>query len=288
MSNFEEIEISTKTIICKTNWKIDINSLFQSLPITEYKIIQKKRGRRPKNDKVMVEQKLENGEIITLKLGDKMRGVNIKQNKKKSAGFFRNSLTIVMQSCDKLINLKVSKNGNFHFTGAKDDDSVQKCIEYIKKYVDDKVLQTISKPCITFLSVMTNINFSLGFNVNRENLDRFINDNTENYSLLETSFGYTGVNIKIPIEEVEFPVRVMTLENNNWVRDTILYSEYVSKLEEKEQIKEKNKIKYGTFLVFQSGNVILSAPHKDCMKNIFNKFMQIISDCKHLIEEKID
>jgi hypothetical protein len=164
--SIDEIDVSTKTIICKTNWKINIDELFSSLPVTEYKILPKKRGRRPKNEKKAEEQKLNDGEIITLKLGEKMRGINLKQNKKKSSSYFRNSLTIVMQSDGKLINLKVSKNGNFHVTGAKDDESVQKCIEYIKKYVcGSKILNVNTKPDITFLSVMTNINF----NPNTEN-----------------------------------------------------------------------------------------------------------------------
>ena len=56
---------------------------------------------------------------------------------------------------------------------------------------------------------MRNIDFSLGFYVNREELDSYINEETEYTSLLETSFGYTGVNIKIPMNK---DIRSLRLE----------------------------------------------------------------------------
>ena len=78
---FNNIVISTETIIAKTNWKVDILALFNHLPITYYKVIPKKRGRKSKDEKK--EEKsddLKDGEIITLKIGNKIRGVNLKEN----------------------------------------------------------------------------------------------------------------------------------------------------------------------------------------------------------------
>ena len=49
---------------------------------------------------------------------------------------------------------------------------------------------------------MRNIDFGLNFYVDREKLDEYFNTCTDYHSLLETSFGYTGVNIKIPISNV--------------------------------------------------------------------------------------
>ena len=292
--SFDDIDVSTKTVICKTNWKININELFNVLPITEYTVLPKKRGRRPKDEKKIEPQQLNNGDIITLKFDNKLRGVNLKE-KKNSKGFFRNSLTIVMQAGDKLINLKVSRNGKFQFTGCKLESSSQSCIEYIKQYVtnsgNNKILQVIcnANPDVVFLSVMTNINFSLGFNINRENLDKYINTNTDYRSLLETSFGYTGVNIKIPLETIgNSPVRHITFKNNKWDREDITYEEYLATLDEKVKVKEYNKIRYNTFLVFQSGNCISSAMTKECMRVAYHKFLEIISECRDKIEENIE
>jgi TATA-box binding protein (TBP) (component of TFIID and TFIIIB) len=291
---FEKIAISTQTIICKTNWRINLNELFNILPITEYKVYKKKRGRKPKNFVKNDIQTIKDGSIVTLKFGEKMKGINIKKNKKG----FRNSLTMVMQTNGKFINVKISKNGKFQITGSKNSDNAQKCIEYLKKYVDvyDNNLQNSQKilsvkcnsnPEAIFLDVMTNIHFSIGFIISRENLDKYMNLNTKYYSLLETSFGYTGVNIKIPLDDIsDLPVNKMVLKNGEWIKENITYAQYISTLTYKEQEKERCKSRYTTILVFQSGNCILSSLHKICMKHSFDEFQRIIKDCKNLIEEK--
>jgi TATA-box binding protein (TBP) (component of TFIID and TFIIIB) len=313
-SNFDEIDISTQTIIGKTNWKINTQELFNTLPITEYKVIPKKRGRRPKEEKIVEPQILNEGEIITLKLGDKLRGVDLKKKKEKrdkdekekdkdkeTPSFFRNSLTVVMFCEGKLINFKISKNGKFQFTGCKSDKSAHSCLDHIRKYIEitnernEKkigILPLNSNLEVIYTTVMTNINFSLGFCVNKENLDEYINKNTNYHSLLETTFGYTGVNIKINMPKLDnMPVIKMEYEKdekNKWKKEVINYTQYLLTLDDKERIKEKTKVRYLTFLVFQSGNVILSSPHKSCMKETYENFMSMVNNCKSIIEEKFD
>jgi len=289
---FNNIAISTETIIAKTNWKVDILAMFNHLPITNYNVIPKKRGRKAKDEKKEEKKDdLIDGQIITLKIGNKLRGVNLKE-KKNAKRFFRNSLTIVMYLDNKFINFKVSKNGKFQFTGCKNEVHAQKSMQYIYEYTHDtqKIIQVNGDfPEIIFITVMTNINFNLGFCINRENLDDYINSKTRYYSLLETSFGYTGVNIKIPLDNIkDIPITKINYQNKTWVSEDYDYNKYFDSLDDKEQKKEKTKIRYNTFLVFQSGNVILSSPHKECMRNTYHEFINIIKDCKHLIEEKIE
>ena len=292
-STFDEIEISTETIIAKTNWKVDIAALFNHLPVTFYKSKPKKRGRKSKEEKKedhMIH--LYDGQIITLKMGNKIRGVDLKE-KKNSKRFFRNSLTIVMYLDNKFINFKVSKNGKFQFTGCKNESHSQRCMEFIHEYTKNtsKIISIDSDQSeIIFITVMANINFNLGFCVNRENLDYYINTMTKYYSLLETSFGYTGVNIKIPLDNIDnIPIHkiVFNTEIDKWENVDFNYQMYINTLDAKEQKKEKTKIRYNTFLVFQSGNVILSSPHKECMRNTYKDFLHIIETCKDRIEEKL-
>ena len=286
---FNDIVISTETIIAKTNWKVDITALFNHLPVTDYKVVPKKRGRKSKMEKKEeVQNVLEDGQIVTLKMGIKLRGVILKE-KKNSKRFFRNSLTIVMFVDNKFINFKVSKNGKFQFTGCKNEEHAQSCMKFIHKYTKDtvKIIQYIGNTEILFLTVMTNINFNLGFCINRENLDDHFNSKTKYYSLLETSFGYTGVNIKIPLENLNnIPLTKITYKNDEWHHEKMTYQQYFDTLDEKEQQKEKIKIRYNTFLVFQSGNVILSSPHKECMRKSYHEFLNIIAQCRERIEEK--
>ena len=58
-------------------------------------------------------------------------------------------------------------------------------------------------------------------------------------------------------------------------------------LSEKEQLKITQKDKYTTFLVFHSGNVIMSGLDKPHMESTFNEFINIINECKSSIEEKL-
>lgn len=300
MASFDDIDISTETIIGKTNCKININELFTFLPVVQYEVIPKKRGRRPKDEKKVEPQRLNDGDIITLKMGDNIRGVDLKTKKKSTNNnYFRNSITIVMSCDNKFINFKISKNGKFQFTGCKNESHSHRCLTYIMGYINDRRdtnKKIISLPLNTrleviYLTVMANINFSLGFCVNKENLDNYVNKNTQYYSLLETTFGYTGVNIKIPLPSLNnIPITKMMLLNertNEWSRENITYNDYLTLLDEKEKVKENGKSRYNTFLVFQSGNVILSSPHKECMRDTYFEFLRIINGCREVIEEKI-
>ena len=194
---------------------------------------------------------------------------------------------------NKFINFKVSKNGKFQFTGCKNEFHSQRSMEFIYEYTKDstKIIQIDGDQSeIIFITVMTNINFNLGFCINRENLDEYINTKTKYYSLLETSFGYTGVNIKILLENINnIPIHkiIYNNETDEWEKIEFNYAKYIDTLDEKEKKKELSKVRYNTFLVFQSGNVILSSPHKECMRNTYHEFMEIIDTCKDRIEEKI-
>jgi hypothetical protein len=289
--SFDDICISTETIIATTNWKVDIIALANHLPITQHKVILKKRGRKSKNQKE--EEKvpeLNNGDIITLRIGNQLRGVQLKE-KKNSKRFFRNSLTIVMYIDHKFINFKVSKNGKFQFTGCKNENHAQMCMKFINDYTKDStnIIHINGQQTeIMFVTVMTNINFNVGFCINREMLDEHINNYTKYYSLLETSFGYTGVNIKIPLENInEMPISKISYKDEEWKEEPFTYAKYIELLDDKDKDKEKGKVRYNTFLVFQSGNVILSSPHKSCMKETYHEFLDIIKNCRDKIEEKI-
>ena len=293
---FEKIDISTKTIIAHSNCEIDTALLFEKLPITKFSVVPKKRGRKRKEEKVDVNKNILPGSIITLKLGSNMRGVDLKPKKvSKNKTHWRNSMTVVMAiDVNKMINFKISKNGKFQLTGCKDDKHAEECIKYIWGYIfslpNDGLYKIFGNELkIVFLTVMTNIDFNLGFMINRENLDEYINTKTSYNSLLETSFGYTGVNIKIPLKNQD-DILLPTLyrEGNQWKTGGMNYSEYLSNLENKEKEKIDKKQRYNTFLVFHSGNVIFSSMNKKFMEPIYNEFLNIIKNCRGKIEEKLD
>jgi len=295
---FESIGISTKTIIAVTNFNINIEKLFDALPITTYIVIPKKRGRKKKDPQPDPNLDIPTGSIVTLKYEDKVRGVELKKKKKATTKgkrkYFRNSLTVVMIMGDgKMINFKISNNGKFQITGCKNDTHAEDCVKYIYKYVKEinnpEICSVRDKePKAVFMTVMTNIDFNLGFQVNRENLDRYINCYTPYNSLLETSFGYTGVNIKMPMNRAQnYDLKLISYKDDIWTTSYIPYGTYLEGLTQKEKDKETKKSKNHTFLVFHSGNCIFSSDNIVRMKHPYEQFIDIIRECKDEIEEKI-
>lgn len=292
--DFDNIKVSTKTIIGVSDLKIPISELYELLPVEKYVVIPKKRGRQKKIYREDPNKNLKEGSIITLKYQDVFRGVdlNAKKNKKKKTltkkKFFRNALTVVMKIDDKLINFKISNNGKFQLTGVKKDEQAIKCIQYFWKKLKNTKFSKESIS-ITFINVMTNIDFNVGFIINRENLDKHMNSLNNYNSLLETSFGYTGVNIKFPLnDEIEMDLQRLSYDGEKWCTDIVKYSEYLNTLSDEARFKEETKQRYNTFLVFHSGNVIMSGMVQKYMRPVFNDFVNIIKNARNEIEEKLD
>ena len=295
---FDDIPVSTKTFIVMTNLQLDINKLFEFLPITHYEIVPKKRGRKKKNASEDPNVDIKSGSIITMKFENKLKGVDLKlkknQNKKKPVKWFRNSFTVVIMVDNKKINFKICSNGMLQLTGLKKDEHAEYCIKYIWDYIkDEKEIYTFTRGDsleILLIPAMRNIDFSIGFIVDREKLAKYMSTQTEFHSLLETSFGYTGVNIKLPIQKniLEMEIKKLKYFENEWSEEITNYSEYLSHLTEKERLKKINKERYCTFLVFHSGHVIESATCHAFAIDAYYYFLDIIRKCKDQIEEKLD
>ena len=168
---FEDIQVSTKTIIAFTNLEIDIENLFPKLTTKDYVIIPKKRGRKRKDEYVNPNENLEPGSIITLKYQDKVRGSDLKKKKvNKSQKYFRNALTMVMViEKNKLLNFKISKNGKFQITGCKTVEHAKRVIKYIwDKIRKENDIYKLSESYFKtiFNTVMTNIDFNIGYIMN--------------------------------------------------------------------------------------------------------------------------
>jgi hypothetical protein len=179
-------------------------------------------------------------------------------------------------------------------TGCKVDEHAEMAVKHFYRLVtslrSDVPIYTLNGPNFyaVFFTVMTNIDFSLGFNVKRENLDKFINTRTPYHSLLEASMGYTGVNIKIPLRkptDLTFKWLECNSDTGAWTESFVPYSKYLSILDDKERKKEVNKERFHTFLVFQSGEVIMSSMHIKYMQPMYNEFIDIIDQCKQNIIE---
>jgi hypothetical protein len=294
---FEDIPVSTKTFIVMTNLTIDIHKLFEFLPITEYMVVPKRRGRKKKNTVVDPNKNIADGSIITLDLANNIRGVVLKKKKKKEGkvnDYFRNSVTVVMVIDGKKINFKISRNGKFQMTGCKQDFHAENCVKYIWEYLKDTTdIYTLPESKsfkALFIPAMRNIDFSLGFVLDREKLDEYFNMHTNYYSLLETSIGYTGVNIKIPVKKciTELQIKELTYKEGNWLSPKFIpYQNYLDTLKPKEQQKKLDKERFNTFLVFHSGKTICSSMCEEFARDTYYEFLEIIKQNYKQFEEKL-
>jgi TATA-box binding protein (TBP) (component of TFIID and TFIIIB) len=313
---FDDIKVSTKTFIVMTSITINLKKLFEYLPIVEYNIVPKKRGRKKKMYNVDQNVVIDSGSIISMKFESQLKGVELKQkkNKVKKSKWFRNSFTVVMMTDNKPINFKICQNGVFQITGCKFDVHAENAIKYIWEYIkEEKDIYNFKDKEqfeILFIPAMRNIDFSLGFNVDREKLAKYMSTQTEFHSLLETSFGYTGVNIKIKIlDDIRsMKIKKLIYKNNknnenkekedeneaknkkdpdDWIEIDTTYSEYLDILSEKERMKKINKERYSTFLVFHSGKCLLSSICADFSRDTYYYFLKIIRTAYNVIEERL-
>lgn len=295
---FEDIPVSTKTFIVMTNMTLDIKKLYEFLPITEYVVVPKRRGRKKKNIIADPNRNIPDGSIITVDLANNVRGVCLKKKKKKdgkSTDYFRNSVTIVMVMDGKKINFKISNNGKFQMTGVKKDEHAENCVKAIWKYIKDtKDIYTLADKQTfraIFIPAMRNIDFSLGFVLDREKLDEYFNTFTEYCSLLETSIGYTGVNIKIPVTKpiTDLQIKELVYKRRFWLKPKMIpYQVYLDTLKPKEQQKKLDKDRFNTFLVFHSGKVIMSSMCEDFARDTYYEFLNIIKENYTAFEEQLE
>lgn len=292
--DFDSIKVSTRTYTAITNLNIDLDKLFNLLPVTEYIEVPKRRGRKRKGEVVDPNKDIKQGSIITLTYKDSIRGVNLKKKTESSSGksWFRNSFTVVIV-LDKRINFKVCRNGTFQMTGCKNIEHALDCVQNIWKHIkDEKNIYTFSrgdKLEAIFAPAMRNIDFSLGFLVDREKLAQYMST-TDFFCIFELTLSYTGVNIKIPLKKdiTELKVTKLSETTSGYKTEKIGYQSYLELLSEKDQKNKRVKTRYNTFLVFHSGKVIMSGIDEEFMRGAYYVFLDNIRKCYDEVRESLD
>jgi TATA-box binding protein (TBP) (component of TFIID and TFIIIB) len=298
--NFSDIKISTETIIAVSNLTFDLNLLYNYLHVTDYVVVKRKRGRKKKVEFIDPNKHVKPGSIISVQSKTNVRGAVLKK-KKESKTYFLNSITVILMIDEgKMINTKISKNGKFQITGCKDNNHFIQCIKYIyehirvsERQIGEKICELkpnseYSYPRIIFNIVMKNIDFKVGFSIQRDKLDTFISVNTDFHSHYEGSIT-TGVNIKIK-SKTPYDTTLNCLEiidEKTFTHSYVKYKEYLELLDDKEKTKEMKKEKYHTFLVFCSGSIIQSGSGPE-MENVYNDFMKILLNNRSKFEEKLE
>ena len=296
--NFNDIVPSTRTIINVMNINIDIKKLFDEIQTTPYNFPSTKRGRRKKNDVKYIIPDVPNGSIINARYENLEKGVF--KTRKKGLKFFRNTLTITMMNEGSLVSFKVftakdNKGTKTQHPGCKTDSIVVQTILHLYKLIKDKPIYNFIDPKSTNLvlllhTVMTNINFNIGFTVSRQKLNQHINSFEKYNSMLETNIGHAGTNIsinisnKIPMDDIP---KITINKYFGVCHKMVPFQEYLNCLTDKQRDTFYKKKRKNTFLVFYSGKTIMSGFDLTHMKSAYEDFIKDIYSIKHLVQEKI-
>ena len=209
---------------------------------------------------------------------------------------FRNSLNLlVVSDAGRILTIKAGRLGRFHITGAKTEEECYSIIKYLVELiltvVPDKDIFVFSSSSeqrasdslvrIKFLTIMTNYIWNINFKIDKEKLNTLLNNQSDFINLYETSFGYTGVNVKKEINlekyknKIEIPIFVYNQYEETWTRES----------ENRKQFGKDNRPKHNTFLVFNSGKIIVSGIQEQMMESDFNLFSAFLLNNRHEIEE---
>jgi hypothetical protein len=214
---------------------------------------------------------------------------NLKQLKKIIN--FLNQVTIVLSIGPVILNIMLFKD-NFKIAGCKNnDDSIEATIilwqDYFSKiYNGWKFLPQFNdkEPRFIFRLVMRNVDFKLGFFINRKALNELMNSKSYTdrifMSQCETT-GHTNVNIKMYAQQpdlYDYDCLVIPTDEDP----------YFIKLKSNIYKVKKTKKEYTTFIVFSSSEIILSGKYEEEMKADYEFFVSEVIKNKNLIEEKIE
>jgi hypothetical protein len=297
--NFSTVPISIKTIMVYSNIYFDYINIFKNVPITiPENIFLTKKKKMPDIKKLVAPY----GTIFSARHGNDYRGLIFKEPKKKK-GFFLNQSSFYLSLGDKNVHIMIFKN-TIKIAGSKKIEQAPEIMSILWGYIskiensykfieleNDRYFsyfgvdpQTKRRPTFTFEVVMTNVDFRLGFSIDRKKLNNLMNDQKYSDIVHLSKFETTGsvhVNIKMKINDpplIKFKYLIMDgLEPIVSECDKNFY----------EPLKKTKKKNYTTFLVFLSSKVIESGRYDEVSERHFNQFINIIKENRNLIEEKI-
>lgn len=283
-----QLDVSTITVMSYANVQFDLDKLYTALPVHE--IVDPsltKKKKLPDFKKIDAPY----GKIVSIRHKNAFRGLVKKHiDPETPAKYFLNQLTLIVSlgNCQN-VNIFMFKT-SFKVTGCRKQSTVERVIKLLWEKINRLPEQHYTMlderpPSFTFETVMTNVDFSFGFKIDRQRLNSLLNSEQFRNRLksdYETTSN-TNVKVKMCTEKPEgyFYWR-HSYTDGKWVRDQVTKIDYVD--EKKRKKKEKNT----TFLVFHSSKTITSARYADNIEHDYKYFIKVIEDNRDLIEESVD
>lgn len=185
--NISPIRISTMVTTCHVGTQINLDALFEQVPIMKYWIL--------------------NNGILEMEYQGKLKGVswkNIMQKpeKKKKTFFFNQATLVIRQEVAPLqwkeINVKLFRNGGIQMTGVRTEEMCWNAIRWLKEHLSISCSKPVFEGPTNIHKMqiqLVNTDFSIGAKIKRDSLYKLL---SEKYNLTvsyEPSI-YQGVKTK--------------------------------------------------------------------------------------------
>lgn len=220
---------------------------------------------------------------------------NYKPQEIKKISYFLNQLTIVLSiGKQPLLNIMLFKD-NFKIAGCKNlDDAAEAVLTLWDVYFSSnpsswKLKKGQTDPGFIFETVMRNVDFKLGFPIERSSLNMLMNNEEYSHNIFMSQYestGHTNVNIKMFSKRPPgFTYKCLKVpKDGEPYFKNVPINVFKSK---KKREKDEKKDSYITFIVFSSSEIILSGKYNENMKNMYDFFLGIVSEHRNVIEEKL-
>lgn len=218
---------------------------------------------------------IDNLSLTYIRFKNMEKGMNMNIKKKNRNINFLNCITFIFYTNNKKVNIKMFRNGVFQITGCKMINSLYPCLTYI---LSDKFIKDINIFKIQIKSVMKNINFNIGFNIDRDNVIKHLNKKYNNILVHEYIYNKMEIKLKIKISDIvleNIPVYFIEIKDSKIIKNNIVLNK---------SFYNNNKNRYVTISIFRNGNVLLSAIDDTTYILYFKYFMHIINKFENKIK----
>lgn len=284
--DFSSFKVSTMTVMAYSNVTFDLAKIYEGLPVTDVEYKVKKKSGLPEIKSVNAEE----GAIVSLRHRNAFRGIITnpeavkRQDTKK---YFLNQVTCILSVGGRNLHIMIFR-GNFKIPGCQNIQQAKKTVETLWKYIaeipESYVLkEENTEPSFFLETVMMNVDFCLGFLIDRQALNTVMNSEQYEENVSISYFEPTknpSVNIKVrssPPLDYEYEIMVFS-KQEEWGYRIVMGTE-------NSYIRKRKQKKHTTFLVFASSKTIVSGKYTETMRKACTSFFRIIDENKEKITD---
>lgn len=286
-------KISTKTIMVYFSIDFDIKLIASN----RFKFIDTSRVVAPltKKNKQIDRKKIKApyGDIFSSDYQGNIIGLDLRKKKKTTSRipYFLNQIMFFVSLGDMNVNVMMFKN-KFKISGCKTDDHAMQTVKIFwykfrsTENIKDNFFSLKPKfdyPFFILETVMMNTGFNLKYYIRRKELNKIMNDPEYKDKVLLSQYESTthpNVNIKMfstcPVDHTFVKMELDTCPINKDIESFCKFNCTYTQVFENVFKKEKKKVDQDTFIVFSSGQVIVTGRYLSKMIENCNFFMKII------------